>query len=71
MWRVTPPISFIARAMVIYIVPLQPYFSSMGDKSPKANQKNASQKQSKQNSANNKKNQATAAKQSAGQAKKK
>jgi hypothetical protein len=38
----------------------------MGDKSPKANQKQNSQKQSKANSASNKKAQAVAAKQTAG-----
>jgi hypothetical protein len=43
----------------------------MGDKSPKANQKSASQKQAKQNSNSKQKSLATAAKQAAGQAKKK
>ena len=38
----------------------------MGDKSPKANQKKASQKQTKTNSANQKKQQAIAAKQVTG-----
>jgi hypothetical protein len=44
---------------------------TMGDRSPKANQKKSSQKQSKANSANQKKGQAIAAKQAAGQASKK
>jgi hypothetical protein len=39
------------------------YEHTMGDKSPKANQKKTSQKQSKNNSADQKKKQATAAKQ--------
>ena len=43
----------------------------MGDKSPKANHKKNSQKQTKQSSSNQNKNQAAAAKQAAGQAKKK
>jgi len=41
----------------------------MGDKSPKANQKKNSQKQSKTNNADKKKQQAVAAKQAAGKGK--
>ncbi len=43
----------------------------MGDKSPKANQKKTSQKESKQSSTSKNKSNAQAAKQVAGQAKKK